>query len=306
MQIEGIDKLDDPLCACAYVKDYLPLKEADELFFWAKSHITWKQAENFICGQDLKSPRLISAFGDNNVTYTYSRKTKAVEKWPKELEKYLEIFGTVHPEKKKPNMVIGNLYRNGEDKFTKNSHERKEYIKNSPIFVLMLGATRKMVVHPKKKGEEGYKDRTKFSLEHGSLLVMGGEMQSRYCYEIPLTRKQVDIHINLTFCYVDPALCNPPTCEAKYIKRLEFQTDPIKEIPNKDLIKEAKINDLSNSIWDNDYGKRKREEEEEDIMEMAIKIRKEANFCLPISETYTWQYENFERDIRECDTVLLL
>ena len=41
--------------------------------------------------------------------------------------------------------------------------------------------------------------KTKFILEHGSLLIMQGETQTHWLHQIPKTKKKIESRINLTF-----------------------------------------------------------------------------------------------------------
>ena len=75
------------------------------------------------------------------------------------------------------------------------SDDEKELGINPIIASVSLGAER--FFHLKHKKIK--KERHKIKLAHGSLLIMGGEMQHYWQHQIAKTQKQIDPRINLTF-----------------------------------------------------------------------------------------------------------
>jgi alkylated DNA repair dioxygenase AlkB len=88
-----------------------------------------------------------------------------------------------------------NLYRNGNDSNGWHADNEKELGKNPVIASLSLGSSRLFQFKHRKLKDQKYK----LILEHGSLLLMKGEMQHYWVHQIPKTKKEVGERINLTF-----------------------------------------------------------------------------------------------------------
>ena len=91
--------------------------------------------------------------------------------------------------------VLLNKYRDGKDSNGWHSDDEKELGINPIIASVSLGAERFFHLRHKKIKKE----RHKIKLAHGSLLIMGGEMQHYWQHQIAKTQKQIDPRINLTF-----------------------------------------------------------------------------------------------------------
>ena len=71
----------------------------------------------------------------------------------------------------------------------------KELGQNPVIASISLGEER--FFHLKHRTQK--EQRLKIVLQHGSLLIMGGEMQHHWLHQIPKTAKPISPRINLTF-----------------------------------------------------------------------------------------------------------
>jgi alkylated DNA repair dioxygenase AlkB len=91
--------------------------------------------------------------------------------------------------------VLLNLYRNGNDSNGWHADNEKELGKNPVIASLSLGNPRLFQFKHRNLKDQKYK----LILEHGSLLLMKGEMQHYWLHQIPKTKKKVGERINLTF-----------------------------------------------------------------------------------------------------------
>ena len=94
------------------------------------------------------------------------------------------------------NSVLLNLYRTGRDSVNWHSDDEPELASGFPIASVSLGGTRRFVMKHKSKREL---DKFELKLTHGSVLLMGGEIQQHWLHQVPKTRKKVNSRINLTF-----------------------------------------------------------------------------------------------------------
>jgi alkylated DNA repair dioxygenase AlkB len=94
------------------------------------------------------------------------------------------------------NSVLANAYRDGRDSMGWHADDEKELGPKPLIASLSFGTSRRFLLREKAKNKA-----RPFSLqlEHGSLLVMRGESQSRYLHSVPKTARPAGLRINLTF-----------------------------------------------------------------------------------------------------------
>ena len=93
------------------------------------------------------------------------------------------------------NAVLLNLYRNKKDSNGWHADNEKELGKNPVIASISLGEERYFHLKHRTLKDQ----RLKIKLKHGSLLIMGGEMQHYWLHQIPKTTKIISPRINLTF-----------------------------------------------------------------------------------------------------------
>jgi alkylated DNA repair dioxygenase AlkB len=175
-----------------YIPNFFNKKESDKYLDILLNTIEWKQEEMNMYGKVLKFPRLTSWYGDSDKPYTFSGITLNPNEWSEEL---LQIRQKIEPKCDVIfNSVLLNLYRNGNDSISWHTDAEKELGKNPTIASVNLGATRTFQLKHKET-----KEKISIQLEHGSLLVMMGELQHYWKHQVPKTKKQVDKRINLTF-----------------------------------------------------------------------------------------------------------
>ena len=176
-----------------YIKDFLPLKQANEYFNILIKELKWEQHYIKIFGKTLAQPRLSALYAENDDSYTYSGLTLQPLKFHhvlKDLQmKLAEVSET------KFTHCLANLYRDGSDSMGLHADDERELGPNPVIASISLGASRKF----KLKHREHKEDKMDLILEHGSLLLMQGSTQHHWKHELPRTKKPVDPRINLTF-----------------------------------------------------------------------------------------------------------
>lgn len=175
-----------------YLPKFFSKYESDHLFKMLRQDIHWKQESMNMYGKKINFPRLTAWYGDNNKPYTFSGITLQPLPWNNEI---LEIKQKIEPKANVVfNSVLLNLYRNGNDSISWHTDAEPELGKNPIIASVNFGETRKFQLRHIKTGEK-----REIELEHGSLLIMQGELQHFWQHQVPKTTKMIGERINLTF-----------------------------------------------------------------------------------------------------------
>lgn len=191
-ELEQVEIVSIPNGEYLYIPNFFDKKESSNYFEILLNSIEWKQEEMKMYGKILKFPRLTAWYGDNDKPYTFSGITLTPNPWTEEL---LSIKKKIEPECNVSfNSVLLNLYRDGNDSISWHTDAEKELGKNPTIASVNFGATRTFQLKHKET-----KEKVSINLEHGSLLVMMGELQHYWKHQIPKTKKKIDKRINLTF-----------------------------------------------------------------------------------------------------------
>lgn len=141
-----------------------------------------------------KTPRKTAAYGDEGVVYRYGRVVEETLPWIPSLDKLRKVLSNLLGVDF--NFVLINLYRDGNDKVGWHQDDEKELVPGVPIASVSLGAPRDFDVRVIRNK----KDKTRVALEHGDLVVMGGEeFQNYYQHSIPQRKRVKDPRLNLTF-----------------------------------------------------------------------------------------------------------
>jgi alkylated DNA repair dioxygenase AlkB len=182
-----------PNAELIYVPNFFNYPESDNYFKIIKDQTNWQQDYITVFGKTYKQPRLTALYGDTNQTYSYSNITMHPEAFTSNL---LDIKSKVEKfSDEKFNTLLINLYRDGNDSNGWHADNEKELGKNPVIASVSFGEERPFhFKHRRLKNE-----RHKLNLEHGSLLLMKGEMQHYWLHQIAKTKKKVEPRINLTF-----------------------------------------------------------------------------------------------------------
>lgn len=176
-----------------YIPDFYSVKKANYYFDFLKDTIPWQQDDIKIFGKTHKQPRLTALFANNNLPYRYSNIQMRPHQFTKEL---LEIKTEVEQtDALKFSSVLLNLYRDGSDSNGWHADNEKELGKNPIIASVSFGEPRLFHFKHRTLKSETYK----LKLEHGSLLIMKGEMQHYWLHQIPKTKRVISERINLTF-----------------------------------------------------------------------------------------------------------
>lgn len=182
-----------PNAELIYVPGFFSKQQADNYFKTIKDQTNWQHDDITVFGKTYKQPRLTALFGNTNQTYSYSNITMHPEPFTSTL---LDIKTKVESfSKEKFNTLLINLYRDGNDSNGWHADNEKELGINPVIASVSFGEERPF--HFKHRSLKN--ERHKLNLEHGSLLLMKGEMQHYWLHQIAKTKRLIQPRINLTF-----------------------------------------------------------------------------------------------------------
>ncbi|WP_299224730.1 alpha-ketoglutarate-dependent dioxygenase AlkB [uncultured Psychroserpens sp.] len=190
---EGKTVLKLPNAELIYISNFYNKIKANHYFNYLKAKIEWQQDDITIFGKTYKQPRLTALYAENSASYSYSNITMKPKPFTKEL---IQLKSDIEKASDhKFTSVLLNRYRNGNDSNGWHADNEKELGKNPIIASLSFGEKRYFHFKHRTIKTERYK----LALEHGSLLIMRGDMQHHWLHQIAKTKKQVDERINLTF-----------------------------------------------------------------------------------------------------------
>ena len=154
-----------------YYPNFYSIEEASALFENLKTNTPWQQDDITVYGKSYPQPRLTAFYSLENKIYSYSGISMDTLAFTPTL---LQINNKIEERtQEKFNAVLLNLYRDGKDSVGWHSDDEKELGKNPIIASLTLGEER--MFHLKHKKNNLLK--SKYLLEHGSLLLMKGNTQ---------------------------------------------------------------------------------------------------------------------------------
>ena len=175
-----------------YIPNFYKKDVANELFDSLESTIEWKQESINMYGKEVKFPRLTAWYGDDNKSYSFSGIRLTPIAWTKELASIKKDIEPIC--QTEFNSVLLNLYRDGNDSISWHTDAEKELGRNPIIASVNFGAERAFQLKHKHTQEK-----IEIVLQHGSLLVMMGELQHYWKHQVPKSKKVTQPRINLTF-----------------------------------------------------------------------------------------------------------
>lgn len=182
-----------PNAELIYVPNFFNKVLADQFFDHIHTETDWQHNDITVFGKTYKEPRLTALYSETNQPYGYSNLImypKLFTDKLKNIKTQVEAFSEYNF-----NTLLINLYRNGNDSNGWHADNEKELGKNPIIASVSFGEERPFHFKHRTLKEE----RHKLILEHGSLLIMKGEMQHYWLHQIAKTKKQIAPRINLTF-----------------------------------------------------------------------------------------------------------
>jgi alkylated DNA repair dioxygenase AlkB len=129
-----------------------------------------------IMGREIKTPRWQQSYGR---AYTFSGMSHPAlpieDPYLRALMDWVKTSSAIDY-----NQLMINWYGDGNHYIGKHSDDESQLVNGSPIYSFSFGQARDFRIIPKDKG-----DVIKIKLEHGSLLIMGGDFQKHYYHEVP-------------------------------------------------------------------------------------------------------------------------
>ena len=176
-----------------YYPAFLNAKQADNLYHELYNTTPWQEDKITVFGKTYDQPRLTALYALDPTPYTYSNITIHPHPMTKKLLDLIHKIKDINAHDF--NAVLLNLYRDGKDSNGWHADNEKELGQKQVIASISLGEKRYFHLKHRTLKEQRYK----IKLKHGSLLIMGGEIQHYWLHQIPKTTKPISPRINLTF-----------------------------------------------------------------------------------------------------------
>jgi alkylated DNA repair dioxygenase AlkB len=175
-----------------YDATWLSRDEADATLAALRDELAWEQREIMLYGRRVMQPRLIAWAGE--LGYRYSGQTLEPRGFTPTAAR---LLSRVRAAACAPfNHVLANRYRDGADSMGLHADDEPELGPDPLVAIVSLGAARRLVVKPRRKGAAGRHD---LDFGHGALLVMGGACQRHYVHGVPRQAAIAGERISLTF-----------------------------------------------------------------------------------------------------------
>ncbi len=182
-----------PNAELIYIPDFFSKQESDSYFKTIEAETNWQHDDITVFGKTYKQPRLTALFGESNQAYGYSNIVMYPEPFTPTLKTIKAQIETIANHKF--NTLLINLYRDGSDSNGWHADNEKELGINPIIASVSFGEARPFHFKHRVLKDQ----RHKIILEHGSLLILKGEMQHHWLHQIAKTKKEIKPRINLTF-----------------------------------------------------------------------------------------------------------
>lgn len=181
-----------------YIPNFLNRPLGSDFFTKLKNEIIWQQDQLVIFGREVTTKRRVSWYGSEAYCYIYSNAEKVARPWTPSLISLKNKLEFLTQESY--NACLLNFYDDGSQGMGWHSDDESMMTANATIASISLGAERKFNFRHKKTQET-----VSILLEHGSLLLMKGEVQTYWKHNLPVSKKVWEPRINLTFRQVDPS-----------------------------------------------------------------------------------------------------
>ncbi|AOX62860.1 MULTISPECIES: alpha-ketoglutarate-dependent dioxygenase AlkB [unclassified Stenotrophomonas] len=178
-------------------RHWLPRDAADTLQRTLREDVPWEVHRIRMFGRQVDSPRLSCWMGDPAARYRYSGTEFVPQPWHPALlplrDQLAAFCGHAF------NSVLLNRYRDGDDGMGWHSDNEPELGPAPVIASLSLGAGRRFLL----RRRDDHAKKAEVLLDHGDLLVMGGQTQRLYQHSLPKSARPLAERLNLTFRWIN-------------------------------------------------------------------------------------------------------
>ncbi|MEN5204667.1 alpha-ketoglutarate-dependent dioxygenase AlkB [Stenotrophomonas sp. TWI700] len=178
-------------------RHWLSHDAADTLQRTLRDDVPWEVHRIRIFGRQVDSPRLSCWMGDPAARYRYSGTEFVPQPWHPALlplrDQLTAFCGHAF------NSVLLNRYRDGDDGMGWHSDNEPELGPAPVIASVSLGAPRRFLL----RRRDDHAKKAEVLLDHGDLLVMGGQTQRHYQHSLPKSARPLAERLNLTFRWIN-------------------------------------------------------------------------------------------------------
>ena len=178
-------------------RHWLSRDTADTLQRTLRDDVPWEVHTIRMFGRQVDSPRLSCWMGDPAARYRYSGTEFVPQPWHPALlplrDQLTAFCGHAF------NSVLLNRYRDGDDGMGWHSDNEPELGPAPVIASLSLGAARRFLL----RRRDDHAKKAEVLLDHGDLLVMGGQTQRHYQHSLPKSARPLAERLNLTFRWIN-------------------------------------------------------------------------------------------------------
>lgn len=180
-----------------YLENFIPGPEADRFLERLLAELDWRAETIRVAGKAVPVPRLVCWYGDAEARYRYSGVVHTPKPWTETLLLLRQRVEACCA--RRFNSVLGNLYRDGGDALSWHADRERELGPRPYIASLSFGAERRFQLRHNRDRET-----MNLPLGHGSLLLMGGELQHHWQHRVPRSPSVSSPRVNLTFRSILP------------------------------------------------------------------------------------------------------
>lgn len=175
-----------------YYGKVISTEKANQFMEALLNGIDWRNDEVVIYGKRIITKRKMAWYGDRPFEYKYSNISRTALPWTNELLELKTIVESISNENY--NSCLLNLYHDGNESMGWHSDDEKDLKKDGAIASVSLGTERKFGFKHKADKQTMY-----LMLEHGSLLLMKGQVQRHWLHSLAKSTRVLKPRINLTF-----------------------------------------------------------------------------------------------------------
>lgn len=176
-----------------YTEHFMADNDASQLEELLIRTVPWKQRTQKMYDKTVLTPRLTAWYGDDSKNYRLGGNDFTVNPWLPELWSLKQQIETSSGYRF--NSVLLNLYRDGNDSVAWHRDKESELGNRPVIASVSLGQVRNFDF---RKADD-HQNKYSLPLQHGSLLIMKGDLQLHWEHRIAKSVKPMKPRINLTF-----------------------------------------------------------------------------------------------------------